>query len=89
MMNKSLTSRTCDTECISFGMQSHSRSFLLRLWQVQSEGGWKWFYSLENPMTGERIGFKDLRLLYGKLEQICQQVERSEQNDPSKYSRNA
>ena len=61
-------------------------SFLLRLWQVQSEGVWVWRFSLENPLTGERLGFKDLTSLTAQLEQICLEHNRSEENDPTKFS---
>jgi hypothetical protein len=61
-------------------------SFLLRLWQVQSEGVWVWRFSLENPLTGERFGCKDLPSLNAQLEQICLEHNRSEENDRSKFS---
>jgi hypothetical protein len=32
-------------------------SFLLRLWQVQDAGKAVWRASLEDPYTGERLGF--------------------------------
>jgi hypothetical protein len=36
------------------------RSYLLRLWQVDSDGCLVWHASLEDPHTGERRGFADL-----------------------------
>ena len=43
----------------SFGEMGY-RSFLLRLWQVDSEGKRAWRFSLENSGTGERRGFANL-----------------------------
>ncbi len=48
------------------------RSFLLRLWQVNTEGIRAWRFSLENSVTGERRGFANLgELLVFLLEEIC------------------
>lgn len=46
-------------------------TFLLRLWE---EGGSApvWRYSLENPHTGERLGFKTLDELRAFLEEWTQ-----------------
>lgn len=35
-------------------------SYLLRLWQVSTEGKLIWRASLESPKTGERVGFTTL-----------------------------
>jgi hypothetical protein len=35
-------------------------SFLLRLWQVMEDGKPTWRFSLEDPVSGERIGFSRL-----------------------------
>jgi hypothetical protein len=35
-------------------------SFLLRLWQVMEDGKPIWRFSLEDPVSGERIGFNRL-----------------------------
>jgi hypothetical protein len=35
-------------------------SYLLRLWQTESEGQLVWRASLESPQTGERLGFGSL-----------------------------
>lgn len=44
-------------------------SYLLRLWQISSEGKWLWRASLENPHTGERHGFADLKSMFAFLEE--------------------
>lgn len=43
-------------------------SFLLRLYRVQSEEGWTWRASLEDPLSGERHAFPDLQTLFAFLE---------------------
>jgi hypothetical protein len=45
----------------------HHRSFLLRLWYTDGPGGSDWRASLENPETGERIGFARLEELFAYL----------------------
>ena len=48
------------------------RSFLLRLWQVDTEDKRAWRFSLENPVTGERRGFANLgELLVFLLDEVC------------------
>ena len=48
------------------------RSFLLRLWQVDTEGKRAWRFSLENSATGERRGFANLgELLVFLLNEVC------------------
>jgi hypothetical protein len=48
------------------------RSFLLRLWRVDTAGKRAWRFSLENSGTGERRGFANLgELLAFLLEEIC------------------
>ena len=48
------------------------RSFLLRLWQVDTEGKRAWRFSLENSATGERRGFANLgELLIFLLDEVC------------------
>jgi hypothetical protein len=39
-------------------------SYLLRLWQIRSEGELIWRASLESPHTGERWGFANLADLF-------------------------
>ncbi len=48
------------------------QSFLLRLWQVNTEGKRAWRFSLENSVTGERRGFANLgELLVFLLDEVC------------------
>jgi hypothetical protein len=44
-------------------------SYLLRLWQIRSEGKPAWRASLESPHTGERRGFANLADLFTFLEE--------------------
>jgi hypothetical protein len=44
-------------------------SYLLRLWLAGDEGQLHWRASLEDPHSGERIGFDHLELLYQFLNQ--------------------
>jgi hypothetical protein len=39
-------------------------SYLLRIWLVQVNGKSVWRGSLEDPFTGERMGFANLRELF-------------------------
>jgi hypothetical protein len=43
-------------------------SYLLRLWPVQQAGQTVWRASLENPHTGEQLGFATLERLFAFLE---------------------
>jgi hypothetical protein len=43
-------------------------SYLLRLWQIRSEGELVWRASLESPHTGERQGFANLDDLFDFLQ---------------------
>jgi hypothetical protein len=49
--------------------QRRYTSYLLRLWQMGSEGELVWRASLESPHTGERQGFANLADLFTFLEQ--------------------
>jgi hypothetical protein len=44
-------------------------SYLLRLWQTETEGQLVWRASLESPQTGERRGFRNLDALFALLRQ--------------------
>jgi hypothetical protein len=44
-------------------------SYLLRLWQTETEGQLVWRASLESPQTGERRGFRNLDALFAFLRQ--------------------
>ena len=48
------------------------RSYLVRLWRVETPGQ-SWRASLEDPRTGQRIGFAGLEQLFAFL---MEQVER-------------
>jgi hypothetical protein len=43
------------------------RSYLLRLWRGNRSGGTGWRASLEDPHSGERIGFGNLEQLFAFL----------------------
>ena len=49
-------------------------SYLLRLWQVSSDGELVWRASLESPHTGERRGFANLADLFTFLEEETSHV---------------
>jgi hypothetical protein len=49
-------------------------SFILRLWQIQGEEvqgereeQWFWRASLDDPQTGDRVGFTDLEALFAYI----------------------
>jgi hypothetical protein len=44
-------------------------AYLLRLWQITSDGNIVWRASVESPHTGERHGFADLQALFAFLEE--------------------
>jgi hypothetical protein len=44
-------------------------AYMLRLWQVSSDGEPIWRASLESPHSGERRGFANLELLFAFLEE--------------------
>mgnify|MGYP003702702521 CR=1 FL=1 len=51
-------------------------SYLLRLWQTESDEGLVWRASLENPQSGERLGFISLAELCAYLELQMRTSER-------------
>jgi hypothetical protein len=57
-------------------------SFLLRLWQVRQNGDETWRASLENPRTGERRGFANIRDLNKFLLQQTQSGEEEKEKQP-------
>jgi hypothetical protein len=60
--------------------QQHYLAYMLRLWQVSSDGEPIWRTTLESPHTGERHGFANLELLFAFLEeQTGDQLKRKEQ----------
>ncbi len=54
-------------------------SYLLRLWRSSQETPSVWHASLENPMTGERQGFENVKNLFAFLEALMA-VDTSQQN---------
>ena len=57
------------------GEQRRYASYLLRLWQVQSQGELVWRASLEHSSTGERRAFASLTDLYAFLGQMTASVD--------------
>ena len=53
-------------------------SYLLRMWRTGSEGQAVWRASLENPFTGERKGFANLKDLVTFLQNQTDAQERRE-----------
>ncbi len=61
--------------------QQHYLAYMLRLWQVSSDGEPIWRASLESPHSGERHGFANLEMLFAFLEeQTGGQPRRKEQS---------
>ncbi len=59
------------------GLKSESkvtarRSFLLRLWCADTHGEPSWQAALEDPHTGERVGFADLEHLFVYLMELTE-----------------
>ena len=48
------------------------RSYVLRLWEVQSGGERAWRASLQSPDTGERHAFGDVQSLFRFLERTTE-----------------
>lgn len=67
--------------------ERHYVSFLLRLWQVKSEGKLVWRASLESPHTGERRGFGSLAELFIFLEQVCGRANLDNPGPPDSTAR--
>ncbi len=63
-------------------------SYLLRLWQVQSQEGLVWRASLEQASTGERQGFACLADLCAFLEQVTASANEDRPDSPECGSRN-
>jgi hypothetical protein len=60
--------------------QQYYHAYMLRLWQVSSDGEPVWRTTLESPHTGERHGFASLELLFAFLKaQTGGQLQRKEQ----------
>ena len=58
-------------------------SYLLRLWPATVQGQIVWRASLENPHTGERLGFADLERLFAFLQDQTTQLSGDESQRPS------
>lgn len=54
-------------------------SYLLRLWTSERDGQRIWYASLENPQTGERIGFGSLEHLFDFLRDRPASLHRKDQ----------
>ncbi len=52
------------------------RSFLLRMWSPSEWRNLVWQASLEDPHTGERIGFASLEHLFAYLIELSEEVAR-------------
>ncbi len=57
-------------------------SFVLRLWREDKQGG-RWLSSLQNPITGERIGFACVDGLFEFLREKTSQGETFRRNNDS------
>jgi hypothetical protein len=71
-------------------MKNHSHtylSYLLRLYPIQDGDTVVWRASLENPLTGERLGFPNLTALMEFLES-CAEVPPSNSFDHKRNTAN-
>jgi hypothetical protein len=58
-------------------------AYLLRLWSANERGKVVWRASLENPQTGERLGFANLERLFGFLQDQTMKLSGDEAERPS------
>lgn len=65
--------------------QATYQAYLLRLWQSSADGRGSvaWSASLEDPHTGERIGFATLDHLFAYLLQQTEQSSHSSFSNPN------
>jgi len=62
--------------------QRRYTSYLVRLWQIESQGQLVWRASLEEARTGERRGFPDIEALFAYLrEQTAAGTDESASKD--------
>jgi hypothetical protein len=63
------------------------RSYLLRLWQTESEGKTVWRASLESPITKRRQGFASLQDLFSFLQAQAAHMEeeQTKTNEPADF----
>lgn len=60
------------------------QSYMLRLWQAPNQGEKVWLASLEDPHTGERLGFASLDALVAYLrERTAAAIQNSTHELPS------
>ena len=57
-----------ETDSVGTGGQRSYQAYLLRLWQDHRDGQPLWRASLENPHTGQRLGFADLSQLFAFIQ---------------------
>jgi hypothetical protein len=57
-------------------------SFLLRLWRAGDNGKPVWRASLENPHTGEHLGFASLKELFIYLETQTGEIMSTSEDSP-------
>lgn len=61
-----------DQQITGTGNVEEYLSYILRLWREVKPGS-RWLSSLQNPITGERIGFADMDELFAFLRQKTRQ----------------
>jgi hypothetical protein len=70
--------RELETNAAGVGGRRTYQAYLLRLWQVQRDGQSLWRASLENPHTGERLGFAGLTELFAYLQEMAANLGRAQ-----------
>lgn len=65
--------QNADTQLLLNKADYHS--FLLRVWRTKDQNGFKWYLSLENPLTHEINGFHDLRAFNNYLTQLTEKKQ--------------
>jgi hypothetical protein len=64
----------------------HYRAYMLRMWSVEQSGQAVWMASLEDPHTGERLGFSNVEALIVYLRELTgnsqNEEERLRDNEP-------
>ena len=56
-------------------LAAQRRSYLLRLWCTGESGCREWRASLEDPHSGERVGFSNLEHLFAYLMEVAEASE--------------
>ncbi len=57
-------------------------AYLLRLWSSEEQGKVVWRASLENPGTGERLGFASLERVFAFLQDQTAEFTRHQEQRP-------